>query len=69
MRSVLSEMNTNLRQTLTLSVPCFTFLCFISIFHFSVPSDSLPNPAFRVLVKVLWYTYLLYERDSVNLKK
>ena len=44
MRSVLSKMNTNLRQTLTLSVPSFTFLCFIPNFYLSVPSDSLPNP-------------------------
>ena len=42
-RSKLSKMNTNLRQTLTLSERSFTIWRLFPFFHFSVPSDSLPN--------------------------
>ena len=70
MRSVLSRLNTNLRQTLTLSLSSI-LLHFCVLFHFSFFRSQwlAPQSAFRVLVKVLWYIYLLYERDSVNLEK
>ena len=63
-------MNTNLRQTLTLWERSFTILRLFPFFIFPFPVTRSPiRFLFRVLVKVLWYTYLLYERDSVNLKK
>ena len=49
----------------------FLLLQFCVLFPFSTfpfPVTHFPI-RFPVLVKVLWYTYLLYERDSVNLKK